>query len=348
MKVRSGKTMKLLSYADLQATDGDELCFTRPNVTLQHYRTEKFFDDMARVYTEHGCSGIVDLGDTTDDRSSIPIPTVEYLGTGMSKLPDGERWKLTGNHEQYLRDTSVNNRRLFDHWFNVVDGRMIQMVEDTCLFFASYPADYNDLTHWLIAEARRVRGPKILFGHFEVQGAFYQNATAMSGVPQEVLAPFNLVILGHIHLPQSLTKRIHYVGSPFQQDWGEAGQQKRVAVVNTKSMTVEWVPMTGYPEYRKVTLAEFEKLATEKSEHRYRVVLNSHAESEQFFRHPHFNRAVAQYNYDETPPDQVVENPDWSFEGICRRYLKTVPPKKVGIEISEDEMMEVTHHILQG
>jgi hypothetical protein len=348
MKVRSDKTMKLLAYADLQATDGDELCFTRPGVALQHYRTEKFFEDAARIYTEHHCNGIVDLGDTTDDRSSIPIPTVEYLGTGMSKLPNGQRWKLTGNHEQYLRDTTVNNRRLFDHWFHVIDGRMTATVEDTCLFFVSYPADYNDLTQWLIREARHVRGPKILFGHFEVQGAFYQNAKALGGVPLEALAPFNLVLLGHIHLPQSLTKRIHYVGSPFQQDWGETEQSKRVAIVNTKTMNVEWVPMEGYPEYRKVTLAEFEKLAVEQGEHRYRVVLNSHDETERFFRHPHFGRAVTHYNYDETPPEQTEKNPDWSFDGTCRRYLKTVPPKKVGIEISDEELLEITQTILHG
>lgn len=338
--------MKLLTYADLQATDGDELCFTRPNVTLQHYRTEKFFDDVSRIYEEHGCSGIVDLGDTTDDRSSIPIPTVEYLGSGMAKLPDGERWKLTGNHEQYLRDTTVNNRHLFSHWFYVIDDKQTQMVDGVCLFFASYPANYNELCEWLVREARRVRGPKILFGHFEVQGAFYQNATAMSGVPQEVLAPFDMVILGHIHLPQAVTPKIHYVGSPFQQDWGETGQQKRVGVVNTKAMTVEWVPMKGYPEYRKVTLDEFEKLAKDQSEHRYRVVLNSHEESERFFKHPLFGRAVAHYNYDETPTEQAEENPDWSFNGICRRYLKTVPPSKVGIELTEDEMLDVTQQII--
>ena len=338
--------MKLLTYADLQATDGDELCFTRPNVTLQHYRTEKFFDDAARIYTEHGCSGIVDLGDTTDDRSSIPIPTVECLGNGMAKLPEGDHWKLTGNHEQYLRDTSVNNRHLFSRWFCVIDHRQTQMLGDVCLFFASYPASYSELCDWLVREARRVRGPKILFGHFEVQGAFYQNATATAGVPREVLAPFDLVLLGHIHLPQAVTPKIHYVGSPFQQDWGETGQQKRVGIVNTESLTVEWVPLKGYPEYRKVTQAEFEKLASEQSEHRYRVVLNSHDEAERFFKHPLFGRAVAQYNYAEAVPEQTAENTDWSFDGICRRYLKAVPPEKVGIELTDDEMLDTTRQIV--
>lgn len=339
--------MKLLCYADLQATDGDELCFNRPNTTLQHYRVEKFFDDIARIYAEHGCEGIIDLGDTTDDRSSIPWPTVEVLGTGMAKLPDGNHWKLTGNHEQYLRDITVNNRRLFDHRFHVVNNRRIQMMGDWAAFFVSYPADHAELAEWLIKESRRYGSPKVLFGHFQVVGAFYQSGIALTGIPAEALKLFDLVMLGHIHTPQAVTPKIHYVGSPFQQDWGEAGQPKRIGVVNTNTMTVHWIPMTGYPEYRSVSLPEFTTGAFE-GEHRYRVKLNSHEEAEQFFRHAHFNRATAEYHYDDTPAEQAEESVDWSFDGLCRRYLKKVPPSKVGIDVSDDEMLELTDQIIKG
>ena len=338
--------MKILCYADLQATDGDDLCFTQPNVTLQHYRVAKFFDDLARIYNEHQCDWLVDLGDTTDDRSSIPWTTVEVLGAGMAKLPEGDRWKLTGNHEQYLRDISVNNRRLFDHSFIVVDDRRIFAAGDWTAFFVSYPADYKELTEWLAKEVTRVRGPKILFGHFQTEGAFFNNSTALTGIPKLLLNKFNLVMLGHVHIPQAVTARIHYVGSPFQQDWGEANQQKRVGIVDTDTMTVEWVPLPGYPEYRAVSLSEFNELSGAATEHRYKVTLNSHAESEAFFSHPNFHRATAVYNYDETPVEQSAENNDWSFEGTLRRYLKTVPPKASGIEISDDEMIEVTKHVL--
>lgn len=340
--------MRLLCYGDLQATDGDELCFTQPNVTLQHYRVARFFDDLVKIYADYGCDGVVDLGDTTDDRSAIPIPTVEVLGAGIAKIPKGENFKLTGNHEQYLRDISVNNRRLFQHRFHVFDDRkIINFGSQWSGFFVSYPADHKELTEWLIKETQRIRGPKILFGHFQAQGAFYNNSTALTGVPKDVLNKFNLVLLGHVHLPQSVTPTIHYVGSPFQQDWGESNQQKRVGIVDTDAMTVEWVPLSGYPEYRSVTMDEFTKLAEEASEHRYKVTLNSHEETEAFFRHPHFNRATANYNYDETPAEQSNETHDWSFDGICRRYLKQVPPSTFGIELSDDDMLGIIPHVLK-
>ena len=338
--------MRYLVFGDLQATDGSELCFSQPNKTLQHYRVEKFYADVLRIYTENKCNGIVDLGDTTDDRSSIPMDTLEVVGAGIERLPEGSLWKITGNHEQQMKWGGVNNRYMFKHIFNVVDDRRIQMMGDWAAFFVSYPADHAELTEWLLKEARRVRGPKVLFGHFQAVGAFYKGGTALTGVPMEALEPFSQVLLGHIHIPQSLTPKIHYVGSPFQQDWGEASQEKRVGILDTATMRTEWVPLTGYPEYRAVGIQEFKQMVEEGGEHRYKVKLNSHAESEEFFRHPAFSRALAEYNYDETPVEPGAEVKDWSFEGTCRRYLKMVPLAKVGIELSEDEMIGATELII--
>lgn len=61
--------MKLLCFADLQITDGHEKCHNQPGRSLQLWRAEKFFQDLHAIYTEHECDGLVDLGDTTDDRS---------------------------------------------------------------------------------------------------------------------------------------------------------------------------------------------------------------------------------------------------------------------------------------
>jgi len=338
--------MRLLVFGDLQATNGSELCFNTPNMTLQHYRVSKFYEDISRIYPEYKCDGIVDLGDTTDDRSSIPMDTLEVVGSGMEKLPEGWRWKITGNHEQLQKHGGVNNRYMFKHAFHVVDDRRIKPMNSWTAFFASYPADHSELAGWLLKEARAVRGPKVLFGHFQAIGAFYKSGTAMTGIPKESLDPFALVMLGHIHAPQSLTPKVHYVGSPFQQDWGEAGQNKRVGIVDTSDMSVEWVPLTGYPEYRSVTLAEFKELYRENEEHRYKVILSSHEETEEFFRMPQFNRATAEYSYDETATETVTTSSDWSFEGICRRYIQTVPLSKVGIELTEDEMIDATKLII--
>lgn len=336
--------MRLLVYADLQATDGSEICHGRPDVLLQHYRVEKFFNDLVEIYEKYQCDGVVDLGDTTDDRSSIPINTLDVLCQGLAKLPGTPKTnaKLTGNHEQFLRNTSVSNWRLFAPYFTVYNGVSSKQLDDsTRVWYASYPEDYQELARTLALEADKYRTQrKILFGHFQVKGATIGNAKSNSGVPMEALAGFDLVLLGHVHAPQSLSDRAHYVGSPFQQDWGEAGENKRVAVVDTERLKIKWIPMTGYPEHRAVTLSEFQESIVTQNEDRYRVTLTSHEESEKFFAHPMFGRAVGVYSYDVPEEGEVddTETRDWSFDGTLKRYIETVPP--VGIELSEEELLE--------
>jgi hypothetical protein len=344
--------MKFLIYGDLQATDGNDICFLDPTRTLQHYRVEKFFREMARIYKEHGCTGVIDLGDTTDDRSSIPVPTIEVLGAGMSLLPSSDwNFKLTGNHEQYLRNAGINNRRLFEHKFTVVDECEVFDFGSCMAFFCSYSSDFAALSKWILEGAKEYRSkPKLLFGHFEVIGTRLNSGTALLGVPADVLKHFKVCLLGHVHIPQSIGDCIHYVGSPFQQDWGEAGESKRVCILDTSTFEITWVPLAGYPEYRQVSLEKFKTLTLEgqKTEDRYKVVLTSHAETEDFFKHPLFHQAEPVYTYDEAQPTEQQVQEDWTFEGLAKRYIGLVPPSALGIESTPNELLELGKMIASG
>jgi DNA repair exonuclease SbcCD nuclease subunit len=340
--------MRALVYADLQADLSSELLFSDPTQSLRLHCVKKFYAELSSLCAEHACDAVYDLGDTFDDRNALDYPSLNAVIGGLNGLKvKGPNFRIIGNHDQFQKDGSVHNGCVLERFFHTVADRQIQAIGDCMAFFVSYPADHAELTEWLLKEVKRFRGPKILFGHFQAKGAFYKGGTALTGIPLEALAPFNLVLLGHIHLPQSLSDRIHYVGSPFQQDWGEAQQTKRVGIVDTNTMTVEWVPLKGYPEYRSVDLAAFKQQAQAGDEHRYRVTLNSQTEAEQFFALPNCNRAVARYNYTETSEAaEQAENHDWSFEGTCRRYLKTVPPNKVGIDMSDDDMIAISAQML--
>jgi DNA repair exonuclease SbcCD nuclease subunit len=341
--------MKFLVFADLQATEGSEQRFNSPGHSLQDMRVSHFYDDLVRLYREHDCDGFIDLGDTTDDRSAIPMPTIKCVGEGLMKIGgfDGQNYKLTGNHEQYQRDTTVDNRWLFRHVFHVIGDREVITLGGLKAFFCAYPENHAELAGWLKAESGKVRARKILFGHFQVKGAYLNNSQTTSGIPLEALSGFDLVLLGHIHQPQSVTDRIHYVGSPFQQDWGEANQNKRVVIVDTETLQITTVPMLHYPEYKVVNFSEFKQLAQKETEHRMRVVLKDHTETEAFFAHPAFGRAVAQYDYDTTTakPGEPEAEKDWTFDGILARYLQQVPSN---LEFSNEEMLALGQDIAKS
>ncbi len=339
--------MNILVYADVHATDGDESCFSDPTQTLQHYRVRKFFEDLEAIYKLHNCKGVIDLGDTSNDRSSIPVPTIEVLGTGLSKIPKSDwNFKLTGNHEQYFRNAEVNNRRLFEGKFNVIDTRAIFNFGKFMAFFVSYTNDYADLAQWITEGVNEhLDAPKILFGHIDLVGAQLSGGTSVAGLSVDILKPFNLCLLGHFHIPQTIGSCIHYVGSPFQQNWGECGEEKRVGILDTSKLTITWVQLNGYPRYIQLSLEEFKKAASKPSEHRYRVVLKNHAESEEFFKHPESRRAQPVYTYDQAEIEAACDKQDWSFEGTLKRWLEVAPPKSVGIDASEQELIELATSI---
>ncbi|MCK5615058.1 hypothetical protein KAR91_75040 [Candidatus Pacearchaeota archaeon] len=84
------------------------------------------------------------------------------------------------------------------------------------------------------AKASQYDCPHILIGHFSISGAFLSATRQMIGFDIEIssdqiaLAGANLVTMGHIHLPQKIPGKhnIFYSGSIFQNDFGEACEEK--------------------------------------------------------------------------------------------------------------------------
>ena len=117
--------------------------------------------------------------------------------------------------------------------------------------------------------------PGVLLGHMLIDGAVIgedggerklhigQNfAVPSSALP----ATASYVALGHVHRPQRIASGApaHYAGSLLQLDFGEAGQDKSVNLVELRKgqpAQVERVPVTGGRALRNVRLA-FDDLAS--------------------------------------------------------------------------------------
>jgi DNA repair exonuclease SbcCD nuclease subunit len=331
--------MKLLCFADLQITDGHEKCHNQPGRSLQLWRAEKFFQDFHAIYTEHECDGLVDLGDTTDDRSTIPVPALDVLMQGLARFStDGQNYKIIGNHEQYLRDGSVTTSRLYTSQFSVVQDRAVYDMGSFILVLVSFTTDNQGLTDWLAK--LNYRKPVVFFGHLAVSGTLWPNGQPVNGISAELLKPFAAGLLGHIHKPQQVIGNVHYLGSPFQQDFGESGEQKRVAILETNAMKFEWVPLEGYPQYFTLSWPDFQK-AQLQGEDRFKVVLRTPEEATEFYADPKSSH-VSEPIYDYREEQQMVEQTeaqDWSFAGRLRNYVQRVPPDKQGISLEAEEMV---------
>jgi hypothetical protein len=339
--------MRSLIYADLHATVGHEPLYTDPTKSLQIWRVKKFYADLLKIYTDNHCDTLFDLGDTFDDRSSIPVPAIDTVCEGLSKFPVGQ-WniKLVGNHEQYIKNALLSVARLFEPYFTTVTTPTVISYGRVNIVCVPYPSTDGSLTAFLDSMDRTK--PTVFLGHFQLSGSFTHGEQLMTGVSLEALKWVKLGLLGHIHSPQSFGN-IHYVGSPFQQNWGETGEDKRVAIVDISEqsgqVSLKWVPLTGYPEYLEVDLDTFTATARSDSEHRFRVRLKSPREAATFYAHPLTTHGDPQYDFDvsatTTETDVELEGDTWTPENVVRRYVEHNKPSDKGIAISAQELTEI-------
>jgi len=344
--------MRLLAYGDLQATVSHERCRSNPSIDLQTFRVRKFYDDLLSIYKKYECGGLVDLGDTLDDRSAIPVPSLDVVLSGISKFPRSD-WniKLLGNHDQFLRSTAIDVSEVFKPYFTVVKSTDAYACGNTTIHCASYPANDAELITWLEKQAR-CKGPNILLGHFQVLGCQMNSGQAVTGIDVKKMRFANLVLLGHVHAPQSIRKTIHYVGSPFQQNWGEAGERKRVAIVDTDTCEVNWIPLTGYPEYVEVKVSEFENIDINATEDRFKVTISDPEEAQRFYASPSSGAAEPVYAYDVTATVEstgtTVEVKGWGIHDVMLRYVRKHPVSGTASEVSEEDLLQFGKDIMES
>ncbi len=346
--------MKLLVHGDLQATWGRERLYSNPDESLQHYRIKRFYSQLHDIYYSKGCEGLVDLGDTFDDRNAIPIPTLMAVVEGASEFKTGFNWKLIGNHDQYYKNTRVHSGSVLKGTFNIVESFTHKLVDGTLIIFASYPEDEDSLTADICELVHTYRQDNvekvILFGHFQIRN-LADAAKKSEGLPSSVLEGVSLTLLGHVHKPSAVAgcKDAYYLGSPFQQNFGESNESKRVAVVDTDTCEVEFIPLTGFPEYKCATLDYFLKNVSEDSEDRYRVQITSQEDAEMFYTHPLSYRAEPVYAFAQEESEDTEEtNVEWGLSEAMERYVKLNPPSNFGIDEDGEVVVDYGKEILEA
>ena len=335
--------MRALVYADVQATDGHERCFNDAAESLQLMRVRRFYAELKRIYDEQNCDCLWDLGDTTDDRTYIPMTAIDEILAGLEPFPEHElNIKLIGNHEQYLRDCTKHIGRLFERKFDVVATTESFEVDDVLVACAAFPATDAALNAWLSKTAYTFRnyGKKLLLGHFQVVGCSLNSGTAVTGIDATMVRKYDLCLLGHIHKPQRIGNA-YYVGSPFQQNFGEKGEGKRVGIFDFDTFELTWIPMEGFPEYRVVNYQQWVKLVKKQEEHRYQVLLLDPKEAESFYAHPLMAYATPIYDYElnSKAKDEAVQRQTWTKEDVMKRYVDKTPPGSRGIQASPEDVL---------
>jgi DNA repair exonuclease SbcCD nuclease subunit len=153
-----------------------------------------------------------------------------------------------GNHDQEDRAGDIHPMRVFssfEGWLVVdkptrIDGNIV-----------IFPYMKNDEIEEYL-NSNQLDGFDA-FVHWGIRGA-KRNDTNIDkdGVPIEWLKVFRNVFSGHYHY-RSKYKNVRYIGSPFQQNFGEMGQEKGVIIYDSEENEESFVEIKGSPKHHEIT-----------------------------------------------------------------------------------------------
>ena len=196
---------------------------------------------------------LIILGDTLNDRNEISGTTINVLEEFFRILEDFNIIVIVGNHDAYYsKRADVNSVKILRGWPNItiIDKPVSINQFDKKLTFCPWATPLENIPQ-----------SDIIFGHFEVN-TFKMNGGKLcdGGVdPQDLLKKAPLIITGHFHKTEKRDYKdgtILYVGSPYEQNWGEAGDVKGIYTLDIYDNTLSFIQNNTSPRHIKMRLSE--------------------------------------------------------------------------------------------
>lgn len=236
----------LPDWLDALASSDRFLCFA--DLHVSQASIERCVDVLRRVRmlaVQHAVP-VVFLGDFWEHRGSVSVRQVSAL------LPEFRAWQdqgvravlIPGNHDQVSRDGVIHGLEMFSVFSNIAVATEPVIFPRYGVAFLPWRADQEQLFAQL-AQYPEVAGRWLVFSHAEVGGAttnlgYQTNGRVRLGAIQHVASQ---CYLGHFHKRQCLGTQgnVWYIGSPYQQSFGELGQPFGAALVRRGVGEPEWM-----------------------------------------------------------------------------------------------------------
>jgi len=205
------------------------------------------------------------LGDFYDNRSHLSLIT-QNLGMLLVQqilddLPELQIRMIVGNHDIYYRtNRQVHSLKKFTYFdrVKVIDEITYINEDQRALVYVPWLVDKK--TEFIENE---LPSADICFGHFEINGfEMIKGYPETKGYNHQRFTQFMRTFSGHFHIRNDAGK-IVYTGNVFQQDWNDAGDDKGLYVLDTKTMATKFIQNRVSPVYMKVYLSQLKKKLVE-------------------------------------------------------------------------------------
>lgn len=198
--------------------------------TLNHFKVLSVIKDICKA---NGNIPALFCGDLFHKPENIENELFEIIEDEFSKL-DFKGFKcyaISGNHDM-SKSNSIDRQstswvRTFSHynkWLNCIDFKsewLTDKVSDNIRIIGVPYLDHNiNLSKYLSEISLDSKDRNILLLHTDYPGAKDTDGREIGSVENlnlNVLNRFDLVLCGHIHKPQKLSKKVYMVGAPIHQ-----------------------------------------------------------------------------------------------------------------------------------
>lgn len=204
---------------------------------------------------------IVVAGDILHNKSIIHTIAQSVLLIFLRDNPDIHFIILDGNHDLEGKGNKVVSALMsIDNEPNVTrigteNGMYKDEVND--ILYVPYSSKMIDII--------KNNSAKYLISHFGLnEGMLSSGQSIVADLSIIDLAKkYEIVILGHYHKPQEITKddiTVYYTGSLIQLNWNDKNEEKRFLDVESETNEITSTPTSGYRQYIELEITEENKL----------------------------------------------------------------------------------------
>ena len=198
---------------------------------------------------------IIHLGDLFDNRNIIPINLMNFaldVVEEMSRICPLHI--IVGNHDSWAKSASeINTIRPFKYIPNVFIYDKTTKIEHQGVNLLMMPYIHHKKEQ--IDEILNNKDCEYLFCHSDLNGCrMHLTSVAhknLNKIDVKDFSSFKKVYSGHIHIVQR-NKNFTFVGSNFQMDRNDMGDQKGIFVLDLEDGIEEFIPNNISPVFKKI------------------------------------------------------------------------------------------------
>jgi len=232
--------MKFCALADLHLKLWSDIIYDECGVPKKLNEILGVFNSTCLYAKNNGIKNVVIAGDVNHLKSIVHYKSFVLFKRIIDEYKDLIFYIVSGNHDESAKEDNTSAIELItgDNVINIVSEPLIK----ENVTFLPWGKNLHD-------KLKKLKSNKCLISHFGINEAEFNSGISMrTGISLRDLKKFDLVILGHYHLPQTVGN-VWYVGSPIQLNKGEKMDEKRFLVVDTETLIVESIPTEGYRKY---------------------------------------------------------------------------------------------------